>query len=171
MKLIGKFQDDQYPYTGISQIRNIVRAIVLDDNHRLALTKIYNTDKFGLRDYYELPGGGIKKGETHLQALTREMEEEIGCQIADIQPIGKVIDFYNLIERENHNHFYLAKAKSRVPARLEPDEVERIESVVWVDIDEAIRLYERMQNVLVGRLVKQRELPILRKAREMMNSL
>ena len=171
MELLGRFVDDQYEYKGIKEVRTIVRAVVLDDQNRLALTKINNTDKFGLRDYYELPGGGVKKGESLLEALAREIEEEIGCKLKEISEIGKVIDYYNLISRENHCHFYLARVKSRVPTRLEPDEVARIEKTIWVDIDEAIRLYENMQNVLVGRLVKQRELPVLMKARKMINSL
>lgn len=171
MKVIGHFQDDQYPFTGITCVRQIVRAVVFDENKNVALTKIYNTDKFGLRDYYELPGGGVQKDETHLEALRREMEEEIGCLIDHIQEIGEVIDFYNLIKRENHSCFYLARVVGRVPTRLEPDEIARIEKTIWVPIKEAIRLYEKMQNVLVGKLVKQRELPILKKAEKMINSL
>ena len=106
-----------------------------------------------------------------LRALSREMEEEIGCEINVIKEIGKVIDYYNLILRENHNYFYLVRVLNRVPSRLEPEEIERIEAIVWVPIDEAIRLYEKMQNILVGKLVKQRELPILQRAQKMINSL
>ncbi|MDY0345641.1 MAG: NUDIX hydrolase [Bacilli bacterium] len=171
MKLLSHLFDDQYDFNGIIKARKIVRAIVLDEQNRIALTKINNNDKFGLRDYYELPGGGVQKGETLIEALRREMEEEIGCHIENIKEIGKVIDYYNLIQRENHNYFYLVKVKDRVPSRLEPEEIERIEAIVWVRIDEAIRLYEKMQNVLVGKLVKQRELPILVKAQKMINIL
>jgi len=171
MQLIGHFKDDQYEYKGVSEKRRIVRAVVLDEQNRVALTKIFDTDKFGFRDYYELPGGGIKEHETNVAALKREMEEEIGAKISGITTIGKVIDYYNLIKRENHCYFYLAHVVERVPQRLEPDEITRIEKIVWVKIDEAIRLYENMQNILVGRLVKQRELPILLIAREMINSL
>jgi 8-oxo-dGTP diphosphatase len=171
MRIIGNYKDDQYEYKGIEKIRKIVRAVVLDEQNRIALTKINNTDKFGIRDYYELPGGGVQKGETLLRALSREMEEEIGCEISVIKEIGKVIDYYNLILRENHNYFYLVRVLNRVPSRLEPEEIERIEAIVWVPIDEAIRLYEKMQNILVGKLVKQRELPILQRAQKMINSL
>ena len=171
MKLLSHLFDDQYDFNGIIKARKIVRAIVLDEQNRIALTKINNNDKFGLRDYYELPGGGVQKGETLIEALRREMEEEIGCHIENIKEIGKVIDYYNLIQRENHNYFYLVKVKDRVPSRLEPEEIERIEAIVWVRIDEAIRLYEKMQNILVGKLVKQRELPILQRAQKMINSL
>ena len=39
-----------------------------------------------------------------------------------------------------------------------------IKQIIWVPIKEAIYLYETMQDELVGRLVKQRELPVLREA-------
>ena len=171
MKLLGRFRDDQYEDKGVDHHRTIVRAVVLDEHNRLALNKINNSDMFGPRDYYELPGGGVKKGETLLEALHREIHEEIGCLIDNIQEIGKVIDRYNLIFRENHNYFYFARVKDVVEKHLEDDEKVLIEKTIWVDIDEAIKLYENMQNVLVGRLVKQRELPILIKAREIIKCL
>ena len=87
MRIIGNYKDDQYEYKGVEKIRKIVRAVVLDEQNRIALTKINNTDKFGIRDYYELPGGGVQKGETLLRALSREMEEEIGCEISVIKEI------------------------------------------------------------------------------------
>jgi len=171
MKVVGRFRDDQYEDKGVDHIRKIVRAVVLDKDNHVALNKIYSTDMFGPRDYYELPGGGVKRGETLREALHREIEEEIGCRIDIVQEMGEVIDRYNLIFRENHNYFYLARVSEYVAQKLEEDEKILIEKVVWVDIDEAIRLCEGMQNVLVGRLVKQRELPILRKAEEIIKSL
>lgn len=32
---------------------------------------------------YEIPGGGIEAGETHFEALRREIREELGISIAD----------------------------------------------------------------------------------------
>ena len=67
--------------------------------------------------------------------------------------------------RKNHNYFYLVKRLEKVEQHLEPDEAIRINKIMWVPIDEAIELYENMQNVLVGKIVKQRELPILKLAK------
>lgn len=164
MKLIASLKDDQYPFRGIDHIRETARCVLLDDNDNVCLEYIKDDDGFGPRDYYELPGGGIQKGETNAQALEREMEEEAGFHIEIICELGDVKDYYNLIKRQNLNHYFLARRKEACPQRLEEDEKVRISKIMWVPIQEAIALYEGMQNVLVGKLVKQRELPILKLA-------
>lgn len=155
------FIDDQWPFTGVKEKRHVVRAVLLDENNNVCLEKIDDDDMFGHRDYYETPGGGVKEGESFSEALNRETSEELGWNCEIISPLGEVHDFYNLIQRENFNHFYLARRTKKVEQHLEPDERTRISKIIWVPIDEAIKLYQGMQNELVGKLVKQRELPIL----------
>ena len=155
-------------FTGVTHTREIVRAILIDENNNVCLEKILDDDGFGPRDYYETPGGGIKKGESHEEALHREIEEEVGYKCEVLAHIADVHDYYNLIGRKNYNHFYLVRRLEKVKQHLEPDEKLRISKIIWVPIDEAIKLYENMQNVLVGKIVKQRELPILKLAKEML---
>jgi 8-oxo-dGTP pyrophosphatase MutT (NUDIX family) len=169
MSIVLKFKDDQYMFKGVTHTREIVRAILLDKDNCVCLEKLKDDDGFGPRDYYETPGGGIKTGESHIDAMHREIEEEVGYKCEVIKHIADVHDYYNLIKRKNHNYFYLVRATEKVKQHLEPDEVIRIEKIIWVPIDEAISLYENMQNVLVGRIVKQRELPILKMAKEMID--
>lgn len=57
-------------------MRKAVRAIVFKDNQLLVIKR----NKFG-REYYTLPGGGIKIGEAPEQALWREMAEETGLEL------------------------------------------------------------------------------------------
>lgn len=168
MELIAKLKDDQYPFNGIKEVRQIVRAILLDENNNICLEYILDDDGFGPRDYYETPGGGIKCGENHEQALKREIEEEVGYKIEIIQELGQINDYYNLIYRKNINYYYLAKIVGKCETHLEEDEKRRINKIVFVDINTAINLYENMQNVLVGKLVKQRELPILKIAKQIL---
>ena len=167
-KVVLKFKDDQYMFRGVTHTREIVRAILLDENNNVCLEKIKDDDGFGPRDYYETPGGGIKSGESHIDALHREIAEEVGYKCEVLQHIADVHDYYNLIKRKNNNHFYLVRRLEKVEQHLEPDEKIRIEKIIWVPIDEAIKLYENMQNVLVGKIVKQRELPILNMTKEIL---
>ena len=155
-------------FTGVTHTREIVRAILIDENNNVCLEKLLDDDGFGPRDYYETPGGGIKKGESHEDALYREIEEEVGYKCEVLDHIADVHDYYNLIGRKNYNYFYFVKRLEKVEQHLEPDEKLRISKIIWVPIDEAIKLYENMQNVLVGKIVKQRELPILKMAKEIL---
>lgn len=171
MKLLYSLKDNQYEDKGHNHTRSIVRAVVYDDFNRIALTKINAKDIFGLRDYYELPGGGVNQKETLINALKRELDEELGAKINNIVPLGRVVDFYNLINRKNNQHYYLCHVSSLGESHQEERELQLIEKIVWVDIDTAISLYETMQNELVGFLVKQRELPILKIAKAKMSLL
>ena len=170
MPKVLKFKDDQYMFKGVTHTREIVRAVLLDENNNVCLEKLVDDDGFGPRDYYETPGGGIKTGESHDDALHREIAEEVGYNCEILEHIADVHDYYNLIGRKNYNHFYLVKRLEKVEQHLEPDEKIRIEKIIWVPIDEAITLYENMQNVLVGKIVKQRELPILKMAKKLIEN-
>ena len=165
MEPLFKYKDDQYMFKGVNHTREVARAILLDEHNNVCLEYLLDDDGFGPRDYYETPGGGLKSGESHEQAIKREIEEEVGYECEIISFLGEVDDYYNLIYRKNHNYYYLVRRTNKVKQHLEEDEKIRISKIIWVPIDEAIRLYENMQNVLVGRLVKQRELPILRLAK------
>jgi len=165
MNLFAELKDDQYPFEYIDHTRLIARAVVYNQEGKIALNKIHNKDIFGVRDYYELPGGGIQQGETTAQAVVREIREEVGYEAMVTHELGEVSDYYNLIHRHNRNFFFLAKANSFVGQTLEPDELIMIEKVVWVTIDEAINLYENTSDKLVSMLVRQRELPIIKMAK------
>ena len=158
-------EDKEWPFNGVTHSREIARAILLDENDNICLEYILDDDGFGHRDYYETPGGGMKDNETFEESLSRECSEEVGYECEIISHLGDVFDYYNLIYRENHNHYFLARRTRKTEIHQEPDEVKRVKGIIWVSIDEAIKLYENMQDELVGKLVKQRELPILKLAK------
>ena len=55
-----------------NKFRKAVRAVVFDDENKVALINVLN------RSYYKLPGGGIEESESMEDALKRECLEEIG---------------------------------------------------------------------------------------------
>ena len=170
MKLLLNLQDNEYPYTYIDHTRIVARAILINDKKQVALNKLHGHDSFGSRNYLETPGGGVKPNETVIEAVHREILEETGYKASIIEEIGVVDDFYNLIHRHNINHYFLMKVESYVGKHQEEYEKSMIEALIWMDIDKAIEEFEKMKKVSpVARLVANRELPILKKAKEMMN--
>ena len=62
--------------------RDAARALVLSPTGRVLLLRL----EPGFRDpFWVTPGGGVDEGETHEQAVARELYEEVGC---DDLPIG-----------------------------------------------------------------------------------
>lgn len=161
MKIIGKYIDDQYPNTGITHTRKTVRAIVMNEDGNIALHHLLRDDKFGHRDYFETPGGGVDKGETLLEALRRELKEELGVTVKDIIPLGRVIDYYNLLNQRNSIYYYFCKVDSYGEKNFQGSESTLIESTKWVSLSKAKELYENMTKEPLENLVRQRELPVI----------
>jgi len=166
MKNVFHYQDNYYPFTYTDHKRIVVRAVVINEENKVALLHVVTDDKFGHRDCYELPGGGKKKNETFHEGVLREVKEETGFAGKIIKFLAKVEDFYNLIHRENHNYYYIVRVTDFVGMEREEYENRIIQELLFVDIDDAIRLMSKVDDDGVGHLVKQRELPILKLAKE-----
>lgn len=166
MKNVFYFQDQYYPFTYTDHVRNVVRAVVVNSENKIALLHVVSDDNFGHRDCYELPGGGKKKEESFHEGVLREVREETGFNGKIMRFIAKVVDYYNYIHRENHNYYYVVKVTDFVGLEREDYEKRVIQELLFVDIDEAIRLMSNVNDDGVGHLIKQRELPILKLAKE-----
>jgi 8-oxo-dGTP pyrophosphatase MutT (NUDIX family) len=68
--------------------RDVARAVVLDRDDRVLLLQVGELGNPEFGTAWELPGGGIEPGESHMQALIRELHEETGIIVAadQIQP-------------------------------------------------------------------------------------
>ena len=168
MKEILSLEDEQYPFTYIDHVRYVSRGILLNEKGQIALMKVSGDDIFGHRDYYETPGGGKKDKESIADACIRELQEETGYSSVIIKELGIVIDYYNLIHRKNRNYYFLCKTTKFVGKNLDNYEKTMINELTWVDIDKAIELYENMGGSGVAILVKNRELPILKKVKKLL---
>lgn len=162
MKLLASFDDTEYKFTKISKTRLSCRAVVLNEKGEVALTHLLADDKFGHRDYYELPGGGKKLEETPLVGAMREAKEELGVETTLLSPIGVIHDFYNLIEQENFSYYYMLKVTKIGDSHFEERESHLIDKIVWVPLSEAVEIFNKQLNQKgVGLLVGRREYPII----------
>jgi len=73
----------------LPEIRNAARALIVRDGSLLLLRKEYEDGE----ERYALPGGGQAPGETLIQSLQRECEEEIGV-VVQVRELVYVADFF-----------------------------------------------------------------------------
>ena len=149
-----ELKDDKWPLEYIDHDRNIARAIVYDDNGFFYFVKAERDDDFGNVTTIETSGGGIEAGENEVDAIKRELSEELGVQVEIKCKIGVVSDYYNLIHRHNINNYFLCKITSFGKKNLTQAEMKSFHlSTLKLTYDEAIL---------------NRELPILIKAKEIL---
>lgn len=171
-ELYLELNDDEWPLTYTDHDRLIVRAIVTDGEGFFYFVRAHRDDDFGTATLIETSGGGVEDGEELTEAILRELGEELGAQVQIICRIGVVSDYYNLIHRHNINHYFLCRATSFGEKHLMPDEIEDFHlSTLRLRYDEAVAEYERCACTPIGRLVADRELPVLRRAKELLDSL
>ena len=164
-----ELEDGEWPLTYTDHDRQIVRAIVFDDEGWFYFVRAHRNDDFGKATLIETSGGGVETGEDLLSAVRRELGEELGARVEVLCKIGVVSDYYNLIHRHNVNHYYLCRALSFGEKHLMPDEISDFHlSTLRLTADEAETEYRRRACTPIGRLIAARELPVLRRAREIL---
>lgn len=67
------------------QEREVLRFVVLDADRRVLLFHTRDSTDPALGTCWELPGGGIEPGETHVDTAVRELREEAGLAVAEHQ--------------------------------------------------------------------------------------
>lgn len=141
MKLLATIRDkDLWPnYQNLAKIdyepRFAPRAVVFDQQNKVAILYV------GRYDYYKLPGGGQEKGETLEEALKRECQEEIACDIEILDEIGTIIEYRDKFEIKQQTYCYICKVKGPKGVPLfTPEENKDNYSLKWVDFDQAITL-------------------------------
>jgi 8-oxo-dGTP diphosphatase len=68
----------------------IVEALVHDTKGRLLLLKRSNTNSIYVGKW-QLPGGKVEEGETPIEAINRELREEIACNCLEAKKIKEVL--------------------------------------------------------------------------------
>lgn len=119
-----QLSDTEWPLTYTDHDRQIVRAIVVDDQQDFYFVRAKRDDNFGKATLIETFGGGVEASEDLETALKRELKEKLGAEVEIITKIGVVSDYYNLIHRHNINNYYLCEVTSFGEKHLTKDEIE-----------------------------------------------
>ncbi len=165
-------QDTQWQYEYVDHDRNIARAIVYDEDGQFYFVRAERDDDFGQATLIETAGGGVEPGEDLLTAIKRELKEELGVQVEVVCKIGVVSDYYNLIHRHNINNYFLCKIISFGEKDLTQDEIDSFHlSTLKLSYEEAVREYKARANTKLGTLVANRELPVLYRAKEIIDTM
>ena len=170
------YDGDKHP-TGKTMVRGdpmpegywhiIVSIWTLTADGRLLLTQRHPNKKLPL--LWEGTAGSVVAGETSLEWALRELREELGAEAEIVGKIGVVSDYYNLIHRHNINHYFLCRALAFGRTRLTRDERESFHlATLKLRWEDALREYELCRDSALGRLIANRELPVLRRAGEML---
>ena len=105
-----------------------VRAILLDQDDRIALVRHTYTD------HWYLPGGGVKKGESTLAAIRRELREEVA--VGDVQ-VTAVLGVYHATGegKDDHVVIYVARTVTARGGTLKPADAIEIAQAEWFALD------------------------------------
>ncbi len=123
--------------------RECVRGIIFCENKILLEKSIYDDVSF--------PGGGVENGENHVDALKRELKEELGYEIFDnsIKYFGRVDVFFKNAFREETeiqqiNYFYFCNGKKICEPRLSENERKLKTEPILTTVKEAIKINEKL---------------------------
>jgi ADP-ribose pyrophosphatase YjhB (NUDIX family) len=132
---------------------------VIDENYQIPL--LFDSYK----RYYKLPGWWMEWEEDKIEAFRREIKEETGCEIEDIEEIWKVIE--KVANWEQINYCMIWKIVSKWEPHFTDKEIERWYKLIWVSLKEAVSLIKNEETTTDDAKFKQeRELYILEKACE-----
>ena len=164
-------EDKEWPLTTIDHDRMIARAIVVDGDDNFYFVRANRDDHYGKATLIETAGGGVEPGEDLNTAIRRELKEELGVEVEVMAKIGVVSDRYNLIRRHNVNNYFLCKALSFGDKHLTKDEIEDYHlSTLKLKYEEALAEYEKRRCTKLGRLIANREVPVLKRAKQLLSA-
>ncbi len=162
MRLLFELDKKDYEHCTHTFVRDSARSILVKDG----LVAMVHSLKY---DYYKFPGGGIEAGETAVEAMIRETQEEAGLVVipASVREYGCVhrVQKSKADETERFvqdNYYFLCEAED-TPASQNLDDYEADErfTLEFVTPETAIRANRRGDYGPKDALMVEREARVL----------
>ena len=155
MKLLTTFyRNENINLEGKTFIRKAVRGIIFraltpnsSSSRRGELLMIYSP----VNGDYKFPGGGVDVGESHHEALRREIREECGATMTQVgEELGKVISYAHATEKgfetfKMNSYYYFCEINGDLGALKLDDYEEKLGfRPEWVSIETALETNKRV---------------------------
>lgn len=120
-----------------SNIRLLALGLI-QDGDRIFISEGYDPVKD--RTFYRALGGGVDFGETSLEGLKREFQEEIQAELTNIQYLGCLENIFVFNGKAGHEIIQLYKCDFADPKFYQLDELQfaegdRKKRALWVNIE------------------------------------
>ena len=144
------------------KVRKASRVVLFNSLNQIALPFVSKNM------YHKLPGGGIEKGESIIEALYREVIEEVGAKIDVILEIGTIIEYRDKFNQLQISYCFLAKVSEVIggPSYTKEELAAGFE-LKWINFEDAITTIQNDEpNDYMGKFIQKRDLAFLIKAKE-----
>lgn len=136
-------------------------AVLFDMREKIALLAVPQYD------YHILPGGRLQASESPMQALKREVKEEVGCECEILSELGEVRSHAAKKNFLYITYGYIAQVEGGIDQRkLSKDEMADEMTLNWFDLEHALTIMRKDQPfTYAGKFIRERELTFLEAAR------
>lgn len=111
----------------ITHTRRAARAVMKNSHGKVAVMYFNTTGS------YKLPGGGIDDGESTNDALVRELLEETGYRVSDVEELCTYEEWRYISGMHQISYCFTATATDFVGTQLTEDERSRGMELRWAD--------------------------------------
>ncbi|NHK29852.1 MAG: NUDIX hydrolase [Asgard group archaeon] len=128
-----RFPNGEIGEYAVVESNNFCGTLCFTKNKKLVMVKQYRYP--WLRSSWEMSSGFIDTGETPKEAAIREVMEETGYQVININPL---LDYYPIGNNCSIGSLFFAEVENS-DSSFDTDEIEQVKEFSIVEIDELIK--------------------------------